>query len=302
MGDLGSFAGQIQGLICVTALSGMLWLGLMVLIFQRAAERRRRRQLGMEPLPSFFTQGWRWLQGRNQPAPPSTIPLPDLTALTNELPTPDLLEPLIENETPAEEPHFMEDIPLDIDLDTAPPTDTHIGAAMPAPPTLTVKTHGVLFDEVPEDAAEILRLYRDLNGGTIIVDMRGQVFSTINQIKGTKYEGRFMNLVRELVKLSGQAELTEAPPVVSPSKAPPPPPSTTSTDTIGIAGQIEAFLQNRLGFHPEFRGRNIHVHPAADGGVKIEVDGQYFMAVGEVADPAVRVFLQAVIHDWSESQ
>ena len=42
---------------------------------------------------------------------------------------------------------------------------------------------------------------------------------------------------------------------------------------LDIAGAIEAYLQHKLQITPDYAGRSIHVHPAADGGVAIEVDG-----------------------------
>jgi hypothetical protein len=69
---------------------------------------------------------------------------------------------------------------------------------------------------------------------------------------------------------------------------------------INIAGAIEAYLQYKLRNTPEYAGRSIHVYPAPDGGVSIEVDGQYFDAVGDVTDPSVREFLATTIQEWQE--
>jgi hypothetical protein len=69
---------------------------------------------------------------------------------------------------------------------------------------------------------------------------------------------------------------------------------------INIAGAIEAYLQYKLKNTPAYAGRSIHVYPSPDGGVSIEVDGQYFDAVGDVTDPGVREFLAATIQEWQE--
>ena len=69
---------------------------------------------------------------------------------------------------------------------------------------------------------------------------------------------------------------------------------------LDIAGAIEAYLQHKLQITPDFAGRSIHVHPAADGGVAIEVDGIHYEAVGDVTDETVRGFLSATIQEWQQ--
>ncbi len=69
---------------------------------------------------------------------------------------------------------------------------------------------------------------------------------------------------------------------------------------LDLAGAIEAYLQHKLAHLPDFNQRSIHVHPSPDGGVSIEVDGQYYDAVGEVDDQAVRSLLAQTIQEWQE--
>lgn len=69
---------------------------------------------------------------------------------------------------------------------------------------------------------------------------------------------------------------------------------------IDIAGAIEAFIQHKLAYTPEYSERSIHVHPSPDGGVSIEVDGTYFETVGEVSDTDVREFLASTIQEWQD--
>ncbi len=69
---------------------------------------------------------------------------------------------------------------------------------------------------------------------------------------------------------------------------------------INIAGAIEAYLQYKLQNTPGYTGRSIHIYPAPDGGVSIEVDGQYYDAVGDVADTEVREFISTAIQEWQE--
>lgn len=71
---------------------------------------------------------------------------------------------------------------------------------------------------------------------------------------------------------------------------------------LNIPAAIEAYLQYKKQFSPEYAQRSIHVLPALGGGVRIEVDGTYFESVGDVADPEVRAFLQATIQEWQKRQ
>lgn len=69
---------------------------------------------------------------------------------------------------------------------------------------------------------------------------------------------------------------------------------------INIAGAIESYLQHKLNLTGEFAGRSIHIYPSPDGGVSIEVDGQYFDSVADVSDVAVRNFLSETIQEWQD--
>lgn len=71
---------------------------------------------------------------------------------------------------------------------------------------------------------------------------------------------------------------------------------------LNIAGAIEAYLQHKLTQTNAFPGREIHVHPATDGGVVIEVDGMYFESVNDVNDDAARRFISTAIQEWQERQ
>lgn len=69
---------------------------------------------------------------------------------------------------------------------------------------------------------------------------------------------------------------------------------------INIAAAIEAYLQHKLRYLPQYEGRSIHIYPSPDGGVSIEVDGRFYDTVGEVADAEIRAFLQTTIQEWQE--
>lgn len=69
-----------------------------------------------------------------------------------------------------------------------------------------------------------------------------------------------------------------------------------------IAEEIEEILQRRLQEHPEYRFRVMHIRQAPDGGVRVEVDGQFFDGVGDVSDEGARSFIQSVIREWEARQ
>ncbi len=74
----------------------------------------------------------------------------------------------------------------------------------------------------------------------------------------------------------------------------------TPVPEVNIAGAIEAYLQHKLRQSVDFSGRSIHIYPAPDGGVSIEVDGQYYDAVGDITDRDVREFIAGAIQEWQE--
>lgn len=71
---------------------------------------------------------------------------------------------------------------------------------------------------------------------------------------------------------------------------------------LNIAEAIEAYLQHKLKFTPEYATRVLHVLSAPGGGVRIQVDNTFYEAVGDIADPAIRAFLQQTIAEWQARQ
>jgi hypothetical protein len=69
---------------------------------------------------------------------------------------------------------------------------------------------------------------------------------------------------------------------------------------INIADAIEAYLQYKISLTPQFQNRGIHIRSAYGGGVRIEVDGDKFEFVDEVADDSARAFIKQAIDEWQE--
>lgn len=76
----------------------------------------------------------------------------------------------------------------------------------------------------------------------------------------------------------------------------------TPPPTVDIPSAIEAYLQYKIQYTPEYQGRNIHVKPAPGGGVRIQVGDTFFDAVDEVSDIEIRHFLQETITEWQQRQ
>jgi hypothetical protein len=316
------FFGAIMPLLITTFMVGVIWVGLMYLIAMRANERRRRKDLGLSPLPFVGKQVLEWIQQqRGQPvpipaepapviyAPAPSIPLPDLSALTEDLPLPDM-EALLHDPAPPEAPSVL----------ITPPPAGAVPSEANAAPTITLaatqslpKTNVSLpLQAIPDDAVEIMRVLRDVDSGRLLVDMRGQIFGHLEGLD-PKLRQRYENVIVELYQLAGEATFQArfgtaqaAKPAISPKTAKPSAsspllnPDAEGTPP-GIAGPIEDFLQHRLAVHPEWRGRNLHIHTTPEGGVRIEVDGEFYEAVSDVEDPDIRAFLQQTVADWSNA-
>lgn len=388
--DTGDFLRQISGLVVITCAAGLVWVVLMVVIFQRGAERRRRVQRGQEPLPPLHVSAYRWAQrltgsGPRQtpfqpppaPAPstPDAMPAPDLSMLTGDLPEPDLadmvgtaaddaaaydaddlareftLEPEPAAAIPGEDHDAENVMPVDAPDEDADRDDAAVDAdGDDADDAGSAEYEDYEADDVPPqpapgDAVELLRVWRDLSDGALILEVGGRRFRTLAELGGTELERRFLTVVRDL---SAMVETTGRPAAAPQPAAPKTPPSpaddpgepgahkrppteeidmaslsmgpgsmfrqmtrvamgqapepTESQPILSLAEQIETRLQDRLDALPEFEGRKIHVRPALDGGVRIEVDGTFYDGVSEIEDDDVRDLIADVVREWSDTQ
>ncbi len=178
-------------------------------------------------------------------------------------------------------------------------------------------------NQLPSDAVEVMRAWRDVSDGALIIQMGDQLFQTLAEMQDRGMAKRFISLVKDLGRLaSAGSHAIELPspdvevnsPVAGTWSAPqheppqPKPASETSTPleptppTGSIAEQIEELLQYRLTQSPRFRHRSIHVRSNLDGSLRIEVDGRSYDHVGDVDDVEVRDFLQDVIREWEARQ
>lgn len=244
-----NFLEQARGLLVFTCVMGILWVLIFVLSLQRGAEKRRAERLGLEPPPGFWVWAVQWFKRqfdtlagtpRTTPAlaaPASTRPArplpplpddplaPDLDLLIGDLPEPDLADML--GDLPDD------DVPLD-----AGALDDESVRAVPATPEAVFEPEPFDLSALPEgevgdDLVDLLRVFRDISEGTLIVDIERQRFTSAADLARAGHTRRLTGVVRDLVELAEAAQVqtdtdqAEAPPPIPipdmPGKMPPPP-------------------------------------------------------------------------------
>lgn len=188
------------------------------------------------------------------------------------------------------------------------------------------------------EVVEVMAVLRDVVDGHLIVQMGDRAYQPGSA--DSDFSQRFSKVMRELSSSSSKSAAPTSPPIQTQSAPPAQPPTASTRVSpppvtpdgrmpgdlpsfrlednpvqkhkrgqkseakpipeLDIAGAIEAYLQHKLRHTPEFAGRSIHIFPSPDGGVSIEVDGQYFDAVTSVTDPTVREFLSGAINEWQQ--
>lgn len=356
--------GPIVRLAITTCFFGLLWLSAVFMVNRRSAERRRRKQEGLPPLPNAFTQLTNALRRISQSSTAamqaqtanvsagksSKVPLPDLNMLTSDLPEPDFehfvaLVDQIQQTPSAPKPtsSFAAPDTQEGEFEEIKMTNQSSGSEFvgndPRRSTTTVYIEG--SNEIPADAVEVMRVWRDVSDGSLIIQMSGKVFQTVGEMQDRGLAKRFISLVRDLTQMarvgaqavglpipnfdstasvvSEQGAWAAAP--KAPVKLPAPTGPRISQDystmepplvVMGldqappanntIAGQIEELLQYRLMQNPIFQHRSIHVRANPDNTIRIEADGHTYLHVDEVVDVDVREFIQSVIREWEARQ
>ncbi|PJF41951.1 MAG: hypothetical protein CUN55_10815 [Phototrophicales bacterium] len=336
----------IINLILAVIFLGFVWVTFFVLAVQRSNERRRRKRAGEPPLPNIFVQFYNIFKNFSQQGVPSSssatsqdeMLMPSLDDLTEKLPEPDLASmfmtpPKEEAATysmPAELPISELSEPVSSDI----PKDTTSSSAAPIedipvaePPQRAGATYVAGSNEIPEDAVEIMRVWRDVTEGVLIIQMGQRIFQTIPELGDRTFARRFIAVVEELGRTAQAGALSiglpapnfqkrtavfsqqgdwanqskpVAPPLVTASEAITP---VQPTPKVGsIADQIEELLQFRLMQSPIYQQRSIHVRSNPDGSLRIEVDGRSYAEVEDVIDPDIRDFIRNVIREWEARQ
>lgn len=328
MGNSGEFdfiqqlLSQAPMLLIMPLFFGGLYIASMVFIFRRAAKRRAKAKAaltGSSPIPAAATPAPRSRLSRLTPAV--------ATANSAPLPEPDLdLLTMLVGDTgtganaPAEKPK-------NAPAPAPDPAPTPAPAVAAFAPPVERSVSAPAAPDAPPDSVEVLRLWRDLSDGGLIVGVGGRLYRSAAEIDNADVSRRLAGIARELATLAGgtsPASPIPSAPVVAPPLAgsgvawgaptAPVVPGVIRTEPIkptakrrgqpeepapgGIAAAVEEFLQFKLMSNPQFATRSIHIRPSVDGGVLIEVDGHYYEGIGDVIDPDVREFLASMMKEW----
>jgi hypothetical protein len=188
------------------------------------------------------------------------------------------------------------------------------------------------------DAAEVMTIYRDVAEGGLVFQIGDRIHRNPPIDADSDFRRRLASTLREMQTGAAPAAVPSAsgpistPPMaaapVSSTREMPPagvtmpgdlprfklpdtlevqkrgrrrPPSEPIPE-INIAQAIETYLQYKLMTGDDFPGRSIHVRTAQNGGLLIEVDGQLYEEISDVADPEVREYLQTAITEWQGRQ
>lgn len=224
----------------------------------------------------------------------------------------------------------MSVVPDDDDL---PDLDMLIGQELPANPPAAPGVDAVPPARDPQRmmrvqlntglvvrAQEVIAVLRDPRDGRLMVHLNGTAYRTLTDDSVAK--AQFVDLMRELNNVVNQPDDNPPPPEELPSvpaytpdaNVPGKLPSFKLEDNmqatnkgiyevgevpeLNIAAAIEAYLQHKIRQTPEFAHRQLHVQPAPDGGVRIQVDNEYYEAVSDITDNDARLFIQQVIAEW----
>lgn len=306
--------------------------------------RRQARAAGQPPPPGVLTKIGRYLvslfknlfsdadhdSSDDDPADqPETLPLPDLDF-------PEQAEPPLESEP--EPPPVQQ--PLD-EIAAAPPEEEEMTLPVGPQPQRSERLEYVPGSgELPQDAVEVMRVWRDINDGALLVQIGDTLFRSVAEMRDRGLARRFISVVKDLAQLatvgaraaglpipnfeatSGVvsepgAWSTNPPtlktPPTTPSQPTSPKPVLKMTpndptenmidpDDLGIAGQINQLLQLRLRQTPVFRERHIRMRSRSDGSLEIVVDDNVYNSVGAIEDREVREFVAVVVKEWEASQ
>jgi hypothetical protein len=219
------------------------------------------------------------------------------------------------------------------DAGDMPDLDTLLNSPPPLARTARPGVQPVtLSDGERVEAIDLLTVMRDVTGGGLIVQINDKTYRVAGNMSDAEFRNKLKSLMKEIAtSLGGSAPLPSTPPTSAPRPASPavPLPSSAAFDLpkftldsstspltrkdlkeaikapipqIDIAGAIEAYLQHKRATTGQFADRQLHVRPAPDGGIRIQVDQEFFEAVDEVSEPDVRAFLKATIAEWQERQ
>lgn len=304
-GDLGDFLGQLPPTV-ILAFCGFWLLMVVSLVLLVRSGMSKRRAVNNRPAPGTVPT---W---SDEPTPAPDLPDLDLLVGTGE---------------PAN---------ASARASAAAPV-----SPAPAPQRRNGTYALQLADGRRVEAVDVLTVSRDLADGSLIVQIGNSAYGHAAEISDAEARRRLKSALRELAQqVTAEPREPQAPPPAAynePPVAPPQPlgPASVTMSTpvddgrwklpnfnemaneplklrggkpkqevpeINIAAAIEAYLQHKVRSTPAFAQRRLHIHNALGGGVRIEVDGQFYEAVSDIEDEPTRAFIAGAIAEWQASQ
>jgi hypothetical protein len=259
-------------------------------------------------------------------------------------------------------------IEFDLEARAAEPLDGGESPAIPASSPLAElreETKAQRERIEPMRLKEIMRVLRDEDTGTIVVEIEGRRYRQLVEIRDGRIGNQVLGAIADLIKFTGgivrgQWAAASATPVVPTRESPPQPQVVEPTSSpravelpgsdeeeeafirrlrqedfqvdktppeeaqpsimgyftrqrkpeaaaegIGTGGtfidEIEAILQRMISTYPTPLDKEVHVRTGPDGGLQIQVGGQYFSRSDEVPDPAIRDLIKAAVKEWERS-
>lgn len=225
---IGDFFSQVPPVFIVMPIVfGLLYAGVMVLVFRRAAARRRRQRGELTtPLrpaaqaqyqPAAVTSAADKLSNK-MPPPIRTTVVPASSATNPDLPEPDLdllMGSLLD------QAEAMASVPLPVPPPAAPPIAP---PAAPAPDSLPVAdfaidneaapadeaSMGEILSALPVDAVEVLRIWRDVSDGGLLLQIGTNYYRAVSDIQSQDQLRRLGAVMRELGLITGELSLATA--------------------------------------------------------------------------------------------
>ncbi len=211
MDSVGDFIRQVPiGLLLAPVFFGVLYAGVMIFILRRAAERRRRARMGLAPAASGNRRntgerknmGGNFLSGQlperslepaawSIPAGLRDLPEPDLEALSF---VPLLTEP--ETVESALIAPSMDWLAMMAPVPQASSQEVSVTVPQTTTPLPNPDKNRRSID--PTDAVEVMRVWRDLSDGSLIIQMGEQRYRSVGEIANSELGRRFTAVVREL--------------------------------------------------------------------------------------------------------
>jgi len=244
--DFGDFLKQVPiHILLAPVVFGVIYVSLMVIVFRRAAARRKKKreaELGLAPAPESAASAGNgnsmlsFLRGQ-LPDQPLELAAWTVPSALRDVPEPDL--DLLATPASLQEQPLAGETVSGTEAPVKPPEPDWVSMVAPAPVAARPET---AFPAVPDalpvaesvpppgDAVEVLRAWRDLSDGSLIVQMGDQRYRTLADIQGADLARRFAALVRELNTLAGggPARSTGNMPAVSDPGLVIPPPETSA--------------------------------------------------------------------------